>query len=396
MIWFAEPTWAKTLRCKEAAPVSRFRPFALLDWYLFSQLVLIILFAMVLFSIIWLAPDTLFKLTQYVFSGQMSLSQALVMFGYHLPEVLQQTIPVAVLLGSIFLFQHLSQNYELVALLASGISPRRILMAVLWTGLLFGGVHAVVQEVVTPNTANRLEKMYVDLNLKDLPDRNFLFVEKNHKDKLSKFFMIGQVQKDPLSDFIILYYDETPDHGVQISRILRAKTGHWLPNSHQWQLENGIEYVLNEEGVYKDIRKFDQQQIHTDRYAAILLDYTRLNPSAMPWGQLKQYIKLLKEGGQRQDVPYYQVRLSQKWAAPMATIVFALLGALLGMERVRTNRMYGLTFGAIVIFIYSILIPFSGSFGSLDLFAPWLVAWLPLIITVLVTLVLQSLRPKQG
>lgn len=372
------------------------KPLTLLDWYICSQLVLIILFAVVLFSIIWLAPETLFKLTQYVFSGQISLGQAVVMFGFHLPEVLQQTIPVAVLLGTIILFQRLSQHYELVALLASGISPKRILLSVFWVGLFFGLVHAVVNELVIPQTSNRLETMYTDAKLKDIPDRNFLFVEKNHRKQLSKFFMIGQIQKPQLSDFIILYYVETPQNGVQISRILRSQTGRWIPESRQWQLKNGIEYVLNDEGVYKDIRQFDEQQIRTDKYAAILLDYTRLNPMAMPWGQLKHYIKLLEEGGQLQEVPFFEVRLWQKWAGPVATLVFTLLGAILGMERVRTNRLFGLTFGAIVIFIYSIMVPFAGSFGSLDIVAPWLVAWLPLFVAIMITALLQALRPKQG
>lgn len=373
-----------------------FKPFSLLDWYLCSQLFLIILFTVVLFSIIWLAPETLFKLTQYVFGGEINAWEGLVMFLLHLPQVLPQTIPIAVLLGTIILFQRLSQNYELVALLASGISTKRILAAVLWVGLLFGGVHAAVNELVIPHTANLLESYYTDANLKDIPDRNFLFVEKNHDNKLSKFFLIGQIQKPELSDFIILYYADTPETGVQISRIIRASTGRWVPESHQWELKDGIEYVLDNEGVYHDIRQFAQQQIRTDKYAAILLDYTQQNPMTMPWGQLRQYIKLMKEGGQLQDVPFFEVRAWQKWSAPMATIVFALLGALLGMERIRTSRVYGLLFGVVVVFFYSILVPFSGSFGSLDLIAPWLVAWIPLMAAVLATFGLQALRPQQG
>lgn len=372
------------------------KPLTLLDRYLCTQLILIIVFAIALFTLIWLAPDTLFKLTQYVFSGQISWQQASLMFLYHLPEVLQNTIPVAVLLGTIVLFQRLSQNYELVAFFASGISAARILRAVLLIGLFFGLLHAAVNEWVLPQTANRLEKAYTDHDLKDIPDRNFLFVEKDHQKQLSKFFMIGQIQTPQLSDFIILYYVETPQNGVQISRIIRARTGQWMPQRRQWKLTDGIEYVLNDEGVYKDIRQFDVQQIRTDRYAAILLDYTRLNPMAMPWGQLKQYIKLLKEGGQLQDVPFFEVRLAQKWAAPVATAIFALLGAILGMERVRTNRVYGLTFGALVIFMYSILVPFAGSFGSLDIIAPGLVAWIPLLTAILLTGLLQLLRPRHG
>ncbi len=372
------------------------KPIALLDWYLGSQLFLIVLFAVVLFSIIWLAPETLFKLTQYVFGGQISLMQGFGMFLLHIPQVLPQTIPIAVLLGTIILFQRLSQNYELVSLLASGISPMRILRAVLWVGLLFGGLHAAVNEVVIPQTATVLEKLYTDANLKDVPDRNFLFVEKNHQNQLNKFFLIGQIQKPQLSDFIILYYSETPQNGVQISRIIRANSGRWVAASGQWELQNGIEYVLDDEGVYHDIRPFAEQQIRTDKYAAILLDYTKLNPMSMPWGQLRQYIKLMKEGGQLQEVPFFEVRSWQKWSAPVATIVFALLGALLGMERVRSSRVYGLLFGVVVVFFYSILVPFSGSFGSLDLVAPWLVAWIPLTVAVLTTFVLQWLRPRQG
>jgi lipopolysaccharide export system permease protein len=374
----------------------RFKPLSLLDRYLFIQLFWVMLFSVIVFSIVWIAPETLFKLTQYLFSGSINFQQFCMMFMYHIPQVLQQTLPVSVLLGSILLFQRLSQSYEIVALMASGISTRRILAAVLWVGLLFGLVHTVVQEWVIPYTSDRLEQYYTGLNLKDIPDRNFLFVEKNRQDQLSKFFMIGQIQKPQLSDFIILYYAETPENGVQISRILRSKTGRWLAKEHQWQLLDGIEYVLNREGVYKEIRKFSEQQIRTDQYASILLDYSRINPMYMPWEQLKQYIKLLREGGQLQEVPYFEVRLWQKFAAPVATVIFALLGALMGIERVRTNSISGLIFGVIIIFFYSILVPFSNNIGSLDLVAPWLVAWLPLMITLVLAALLLALRPRQG
>lgn len=374
----------------------RLKPLTLLDGYLFTQLFWVMVFAVVVFSIVWLAPETMFKLIQYYFSGDINFQQLCMMFLYHIPEVLQQTLPVSVLLGGILLFQRLSQNYEIVALMASGISTRRILTAVLWVGVLFGGFHALVQECVIPSTANWLEKYYTDLNLKDVPDRNFLFVEKNRQNQLSKFFMIGQIQKPQLSDFIILYYAETPENGVQISRILRSKTGRWLEKERQWQLLDGIEYVLNREGVYKEIRKFSEQQIRTDQYASILLDYSRLNPLFMPWGQLKHYIKLLREGGQLQDVPYYEVRLWQKFAGPMATIIFAMLGALLGIERVRTNSISGLILGVVLIFFYSIMVPFTNNIGSLDLVAPWLVAYLPLMTTLLLAAVLVRLRPRQG
>ena len=368
------------------------KPWTRLDRYLTGQLFGTMLFAVLLFTIIWLAPDTLFRLTQNVFADKLNAGQAFVMFLYHIPGVLQQTIPVAVLLGAIVLFQRLSQNYELVAMLASGISPARVLFPVLVVGVLFAILQVAVTELVIPQTAPRLEKAYADLDLKDVPDRNFLFVEKDHQDRLAKFFMIGQIHARPLRDFIVLYYEDGGDTGVRISRILRARSGEWLEQPRQWKLVNGIEYVLNEEGVYKDIRPFTSQQVRTDQYAKILLDYSQLNPLSMPFPQLRKYIKLMKEGGQLQDVPYFEVRLWQKFSGPVATIIFALLGAMLGMERIRTNRTYGLTFGALVIFIYSILVPFTGNLGGLS--APWLAAWAPLVMTSALAGGMLALRPK--
>lgn len=373
-----------------------FKLWTIMDGYVARQLFWIVVFAISLFSVIVLAPNILYNLIQDVFGGSITPLQGLFLFVNEIPTALQQAIPIAVLLGSIVLFQRLSQDYEFIAMVSSGISPRRVLWSVLAVGMLFAGFQAVVQEWVLPHTANRLERMYTELDLRDIQDRNFLFVEKDHHDRLAKFFMIGQIQKPQLSDFVVLYYVDSGGYGVRISRILRAKSGRWVPESKQWLLTDGIEYVLNDEGVYKDIRPFREQQVRTNRYASLLLDYTRLNPMTMPWGQLKRYIKLLREGAQLQEVPYHEVRLWQKWSTPIATMIFAVLGAMLGMERIRTNRAYGLAFGALIIFIYSILVPFTSNLGSLNLVAPWLMAWLPLFVVIVLAALLMELRPRQG
>ncbi len=376
--------------------MQRSRFITTLDCYLFVELSLTILFGVVLFSVIWLAPDTLFKLIQYVFAGKITVPQAALIFAYHIPPVLQQSVPIAVLMGSIFLFQRLSQSYELVAMQASGISPMRMLQSVLLVGLLFGLIHLAAQEWITPKTSPLLESQYRALELKDHPDRNFVFVEKNHEGRLDKFFMIGQLQQNALRDFIILYYDDNGEGGVRISRILRAASGGWNHKTKQWQLMNGIEYVLSEEGVYREIRPFEEQQIRTDKYAAKLLDYSRVNPMDMDGKTLRRYINLLDEGGQRQDIPFFRVRFHQKWAGPLAAVAFALLGALLGMERVRTSRSFSLTFGAMTIFFYSILVPFAANLGSLGLVHPAIVAWFPLVITLSLALLLLRIRPLES
>ena len=363
-----------------------------LDRYILSQLSATVLFGVVLFSIIWLAPVTMFELIQAVVFGKISLWQGFIMYCCHFPQVLGETIPIATLVGSIFVFQRFSRQFELIAIFASGISPTRLMRAALIVGVLFGAVHFVAQEVVNPLVTPQLDAYYSTFDIRDVKDRNFVFAEKNHDNQLDKFFLIGQVQRKPLSDFIVLYYQHNDPASTSISRILRAKTGHWSHETGQWVLNDGIEYVLDKDGVYLQTRHFDEQQVRTSPFADKLLQYTTTDPKGMSWLTMGHYIQLLAEGGQYQDIPYFQVRYYQKFFAPLASVLFVILGALLGMEKVRSAKSYGLIFGALVIFVYSILSPLAINMGSMGLAPPLIMAAMPLLSAIGITALVVKLR----
>lgn len=372
------------------------RLLTLLDRYIIGMLFQTILFGILLFTVIWLAPETLFKLVQYVFAGKLTMAQAGTMLLYHLPPVMQQSIPMAVFFGGIFLFRRLSMSSELVAMMGTGIGPARLMWPVLLMGITFSMFQFLIQEKITPVTAPKLENLYYDYGLKPRKDDNFVYVEKNSQGQLDKFILIGQTRQVKLMDFIILYYEETKDGGVQISRILRAPEGQWNNRENAWQLFNGIDYELDEEGVYHQVRKFREQWVGTSKYPAKLLDYSRINPINMSQKTLGDYIRLLQDGGQMQDVRFCKVRLNQQWAFVFASMLFSVMGAMMGMERVRANKADSLLFGVIVLFLYSVLIPFSTNLGSLGVFPPFLAAWTPLFVAVLSSALIIQARRWEG
>jgi lipopolysaccharide export system permease protein len=369
-----------------------------LDRYVTFQLFQVVVFCVLLFTVIWLAPETLFKLIQNMFAGKLTPTQAGTMFLYHMPAVLQQSIPMAVFLGSLFLFRRLSSNFELIAMFATGIRPVRLLVPVLLVGAVFAGLHFFIQERVAPATGPRLAALYRENGLTEQQDNNFVFVEKNRQSgQPEKFFLIGQTENgQALRDFIILYYSATEQGGVQIARILRAPTGVWNPSVKAWQLFDGVDYELNEEGIYREIRQFKEQWVSTSGYLVKLLQYSQEGPMDMDWKTLRKYVQLLRDGGQLQDVRFYEMRLQQKLALPAASLVLVILGAMIGMEKVRTNRAYSLTYGALILFCYSITIPFSANLGTLGILPPELVAWLPLLFASLVAVGILQIRWREG
>ncbi len=366
----------------------------LLDRYVAKQLILMVLFGLLMFTVIWLAPETLFKLTQALMSGKITLWQFGQMVLYDLPETLENSIPMAVLFAAILLFRRLSLDLELITFLNAGVSPARLMVPVVAVGVLFAGLHFVVQELITPVTAPLYDHMQQEAGLKSVKNSNFTFVEKNRDNEWDKFMVIGQIQDFPheLRDFVILYYSRDNMGGLYISRILRSNTGRWDPERKVWFLYDGIDHELSEDGVYHENQTFKEQLVSMSKYPYQLLRFSLKNPMDMGQAKLSQYIHLLKEGGQLQDVGFYAVRLQQKIAFPLAAVFFALVGAFLGIEKTRSRNHYALTFGAILLFVYSISVPFTTNLGSLEVLPSFVVAWIPMGLSLGVAWVLVQFR----
>ncbi|MFN8615173.1 MAG: LptF/LptG family permease [Vampirovibrionales bacterium] len=101
---------------------SRF--FSTLDTMLAHETANKTLACLVLFTLLWLAPETLFRLTHALLDGRIGLNQFGELLLYTLPNILEQSIPLGALFAGIFTFRRLSTHYELVSLWNAGISSR--------------------------------------------------------------------------------------------------------------------------------------------------------------------------------------------------------------------------------------------------------------------------------
>ncbi len=171
-----------------------------------------------------------------------------------------------------------------------------------------------------------------------------------------------------------------------MSRILRARQGTWDDAHKAWQLHDGIDYRLDADGVYHDSQPFKTQYVAMSRYPAQLLRYGLKKPMDMHYEMLRRYIRLLKKGGQLQDVGRYEVRLHQKFALPLVSVLFALLGATLGIERIRTQNHWGLITGAAIVLLYTVGMSFATDIGGSGLLSAPLLAWFPLTLIAMITL----------
>ena len=109
----------------------------ILDKFIFSQVFAATFAALILFVIVWIAPETLVKIIRKITQQGMPLLTAGMQLLYEIPKVLMNVLPISILLGSLFTFDKLSTDSELAILRSSGLSFSRIIRPIIFLGIAF-------------------------------------------------------------------------------------------------------------------------------------------------------------------------------------------------------------------------------------------------------------------
>ncbi|MBI5699602.1 LptF/LptG family permease [Candidatus Saganbacteria bacterium] len=348
--------------------------FKIIDRYIFKELIDPFLFGLFSFSLILSASMILFELVRAVVLSGMPLLVALQLFIFRLPTVVVYIFPMATLLAALLGFGRLSKDSEITAFRASGISLFRLIVPVLALGLMISFVNLVFNEIVVPEANKAAKNLLFEVSTKKAPrvEEN-VFVPEMEKGALKRIFYARRMKGKQLEGVIVSEFQDG-----RLSQIINAKTAQYLPERSTWQFNDGTVYLLSEGGEYRHLIKFDRQYVAI-KYTPSDLAAGDKSPDDMSIGELRDYIKLKEKMGVK--VVDHKIQLNFKMALPFASLVFALLGAPLGLSPRRASSSIGLGLSIIVIFVYYVLIFTSFAFGELELISPFLSAWLPNIVT---------------
>jgi lipopolysaccharide export system permease protein len=346
----------------------------IVDRYIFKELIEPFLFGLGSFTAILSASMILFELVRAVVLRGMPLLVALQLFVYRLPAIIVYIFPMAMLLAALLTFSRLSHDSEIIAFKASGVSLYRLIIPVLVLGLLVSGANLLFSEIVVPESNRAAKSLLVETSTKTQPKlQKNVFMPELDQGVLKRIFYAATIKGDAMSDVIVQEFDSG-----QLAQIITAKEARWQSGKNSWLFKNGIIYLIAESGEYKHLIKFDEQTIAIKYSPADFLSGDR-NPDDMTIAQLKDYIALKEKMGA--ETTDWKIQLNMKMSIPFASLVFALLGAPLGLSPRRASSSIGLGLSILVIFFYYIVTFISMAIGETKLIFPGLSAWLPNFIT---------------
>jgi lipopolysaccharide export system permease protein len=355
---------------------------SVMDRYLSMQMGAPFLFGVGAFSSVILAIGSLFELVRLVAESGLSPSIALQIFVLQLPGLVVYSFPMSVLLACLLAYSRLSANGEVIALRSCGVSVQRLIAPAVILSLSVSALTFVFNEAIVPAAnwqARNALRSALNQENPNFQQRDILYqqygeiVERDGQTSqgLVRIFYARQFNGREMQNVTVMDFSQG-----ELQQIMTAKVAVWLSKASVWQFRDGVTYIINADREYNSILKFTEQNIRIPR-APLDIAQEQRNPEEMNISELSRRIELLRQAGNLQEVRKLEVRRQQKYALPFVCLVFALIGAPIGMRPQRTGTALGFGLSVLIIFGYYLLSFICGALGQTEVLPPVVAGWLP-------------------
>ncbi|TFZ03192.1 LPS export ABC transporter permease LptG [Ramlibacter rhizophilus] len=313
--------------------------------------------------------------------GAYGLTQALTYVLLLVPSHLYELIPIAVLIGTIFVMARLAQSSEYTILRTSGLGPWRAMRTLLLLGAVFTVVTFAVGDYLAPvadRTAQLLKARFQG-NISIGQTGAWL---KERRGDHTITVNVGALRADGTLESIRIF--EADRSGALVSAT-QAEQARFAPEG--WTLASVQQRVFgtSAQGV-PVVRNQQHASLHwpTD-LSPEMVTVALLKPERMRTLDLFQYIRHLEANAQ--NTQRYEIEFWRKVFYPLSCLVMVVMALPFAYLHFRSGSITGFVFAGVLIGIsFFLLNNVFGYIGNLRNWWPWLTAAAPGLIYSLLSL----------
>ena len=353
--------------------------FTVYDRYIFTQVLVTTFVAILLFTVVWIAPEMLLNTIKKILVGEYTVKTGVLVLLYELPKILGKAFPVGLLLGSLFTFDKLSKDSELTIFRAVGMSFKRILAPILVLSAIVTALCFVTYDKLIPYSCQKLQEIKGGSSV-----TQFIYTTKDNNNHPKRAVIVSSFHKEVMHDVIVIYFsNEIFDDLQGVTKILVGKTGKYYVNKQNkpmWIIYNVTSYNIDDNGIFHEIGQTKKQAILRDEEAEdaykIMVNSTKRDRDINN-ADLKHYVQLLKRENLDEEYRLMSNKYYQRFFHPFVCILLAILGCLLGFSKPREQRLIGFTIAIGCIFLYYITLPFFDLLAEKGVLLPFIAASFP-------------------
>jgi lipopolysaccharide export system permease protein len=287
---------------------------------------------------------------------------------------------------SVFFTSKMAANNEIIAILNSGMSFKRMMLPYFLSALVIALFTYLLTNFVIPKAnLNRMdfEDKYYRATTKRVPLMNIhRQAYKNVLVYMESFNPISQAGRN----FTIEKFDEDGRLESKLSgNMVRYDTA-----SSKWVVLN---YYLRKITAKEEILT---QGDRIDTALTITPSDLSMGPGfvgTMTYNELNNYVSQLKLQGS-DELNLFLIEKYRRFANPFAVFILTLIGVSLSSRKVRGGIGMNIGIGLGLSFSYILFMQFASQFSIKGNLGPMLAMWIPNIMYAIVALVLYKLAPK--
>lgn len=289
------------------------------------------------------------------------------------PQLVQQFLPFAMLLGTLITLATMNQHSEIIAMKAAGVSAHQIIAPLMLVSLLIAGANFLFNERIVTRATTALNA-WVDVNYGNVPPptgtQTNVWVREGD-DLIFVRQVMGQGETTRLRGITI--YDRT---GGTLTGILNAERGRYVGPG--WELTG--------------TRRFDVERGTTATAPTLRVGETidpiqftlaSVDPREQDFWQLRRSIDELERAGR--SIRSAESNWWHKISGPLSGMLMPLLAAIAAFGLARSGQLLlravaGMGLG----FSYFIADNFALALGNFGAYPPLLAAWGPFFLFLLI------------
>ena len=356
----------------------------ILDKYIIRKFLGTFFFSLALIILIAVVFDISEKLDDFIERKSPFKS---IVFDYYfnfIPYLANLFAPLFVFISVIFFTARMAANVEIVAILNSGVSFRRLLFPYFIAAGMLAAISFYFNGWVIPHS-NKIKLDFENVYIKnpvEFKDRNlhrqispgvFMYMESyNNRNNTGYRFSLEKIENGKRTWFL-------NSDRIQWDSL----TNKWIVQNYYIRSINGYHEKI-ESGMRKDTT-FKIKPADFKRRLNII--------ESMDSRELNQFIREEKLQGS-ENVTTYLVEAYRRIALPFSTFILMLIGVSLSSKKIRGGIGAQLGLGITLSFAYIMFMQISNTFAINGSITPILAVWIPNIVFATVAVFLLRVAPK--
>ena len=342
------------------------------DKYILQKFIATLIFALIAFCLIFIIVDLIENLDKFI-DKNVPYMVVIKYYLYYLPYIMILSLPIAVLLASLFSVGQMTRNNEIIAMKVAGLSLLRILLPLIIFGFILSLMILYLAETFVPMTNEKkidIYREYVqDSQKKRLKSQNDIFIQLNKGEWLN----IGFFDPNTSTGHRVSIQKFAPEFSTILTRI-DAPTLTW--EQDHWVLMNCL--VRSFDGEIENLERVDRLDRSDFHFGPAELSKQQRKHEEMNFQELQQFIAdIVRNGGKPGR---WLVDLHLKLSFPFANFIILLFGAPLASLKTRSGTMKSFGISLLICFLYFGIIKTGQALGHNGVLPPLLAAWMGNII----------------